>query len=144
MSKHLHSVFCDDIRLEAGNKLSYMGVYNGTMVVPAFPYDMPRLSVVTRVVFDQEEPLSSSFRMVLLLNDQEIGVLEAPAEESSPPFRPLPEINGATDIRQQRSAQVIFTLPPLRIEAPSILRTRAIFANETLRGGGLMIITQPG
>jgi len=37
--------FCDDVRLELGNKLSYMGVFQN-IVVPQLPVWLPKLAVV--------------------------------------------------------------------------------------------------
>ena len=40
-----YTLFCDDVRLEVGNKLSYMGVFQ-TIVVPQLPVWLPKLAVV--------------------------------------------------------------------------------------------------
>ena len=41
----LYTLFCDDVRLELGNKLSYMGVFQN-IVVPHLPVWLPKLAVV--------------------------------------------------------------------------------------------------
>src|SRR5262244_2174253 len=41
----VYTLFCDDVRLEVGNKLSYMGVFQ-TIVVPQLPVWLPKLAVV--------------------------------------------------------------------------------------------------
>jgi hypothetical protein len=38
----VYTLFCDDVRLEVGNKLSYMGVFQ----VPQLPVWLPKLAVV--------------------------------------------------------------------------------------------------
>jgi hypothetical protein len=40
-----HSILCDDVRSEVGNKPSYMGVYTGAMVLPELPFQHPRLFI---------------------------------------------------------------------------------------------------
>jgi hypothetical protein len=40
-----YTLFCDDVRLEIGNKLSYMGVFQ-SIVVPQLPVWLPKLAVV--------------------------------------------------------------------------------------------------
>lgn len=40
-----YTLFCDDVRLEVGNKLSYMGVFQ-TIIVPQLPVWLPKLAVV--------------------------------------------------------------------------------------------------
>jgi hypothetical protein len=41
----VYTVFCDDVRLEIGNKLSYMGVFQN-ILVPQLPVWLPKLAVV--------------------------------------------------------------------------------------------------
>ena len=41
----VYTLFCDDVRLELGNKLSYMGVFQNIMV-PQLPVWLPKLAVV--------------------------------------------------------------------------------------------------
>ena len=41
----VYTLFCDDVRLELGNKLSYMGVFQN-IVVPQLPVWLPKLAVV--------------------------------------------------------------------------------------------------
>lgn len=40
-----YTLFCDDVRLELGNKLSYMGVFQN-IIVPQLPVWLPKLAVV--------------------------------------------------------------------------------------------------
>jgi len=40
-----YTILCDDVRLEIGNKLSYMGVFQSIMV-PQLPVWLPKLAVV--------------------------------------------------------------------------------------------------
>ena len=43
--KLLYTLFCDDVRLEAGNKLSFMGVFQNIMV-PQLPLSLIKFAVV--------------------------------------------------------------------------------------------------
>lgn len=43
--KLAYTLFCDDVRLEVGNKLSYMGVFQ-SIIVPQLPVWLPKLAVV--------------------------------------------------------------------------------------------------
>ena len=40
-----YTLLCDDVRLEVGNKLSYMGVFQN-IIVPQLPVWLPKLAVV--------------------------------------------------------------------------------------------------
>lgn len=41
--KFEYAIVCDDIRQEIGNKLTFVGVYQDQIIVPAFPYTFPKL-----------------------------------------------------------------------------------------------------
>ena len=41
----VYTLLCDDVRLEVGNKLSYMGVFQ-SIIVPQLPVWLPKLAVV--------------------------------------------------------------------------------------------------
>jgi hypothetical protein len=43
MPREVFSIICDDMRIEAGNKTSLMGVYSDGIIVPAIPFPMMRL-----------------------------------------------------------------------------------------------------
>ena len=45
--KLLFTIFCDDVRLEAGNKLSFMGVFQNIMV-QQLPVTLIKFAVVNR------------------------------------------------------------------------------------------------
>ena len=41
-----HTIICDDIRQEIGNKLSFIGIYGPTLLVTKIPYVFPKLCFV--------------------------------------------------------------------------------------------------
>ena len=41
--KFEYAIICDDIRQEIGNKLTFVGVYQDQIIVPAFPFTFPKL-----------------------------------------------------------------------------------------------------
>src|SRR5215510_7358008 len=47
----VYTLFCDDVRLEVGNKLSYMGVFQN-IIVPQLPVWLPKLAVVNHWLSD--------------------------------------------------------------------------------------------
>src|SRR5687768_9520791 len=44
-----YTIFCDDLRQEVGNKVSYMGAYQGMMFVRSFPVLLPKLCAAVTV-----------------------------------------------------------------------------------------------
>lgn len=57
MSKFVHTIWCDDIRQEVGNKPSFMGVYTGGIVIDQLPAVLPRLCAWTHVSCHIEAPI---------------------------------------------------------------------------------------
>ena len=57
--RYVHTIWCDDIRQEVGNKISFMGVFAGDILLPAVPAALPRLGVHTWVVSPIDKPIES-------------------------------------------------------------------------------------
>ena len=70
-----YTLFCDDVRLEVGNKLSYMGVFQ-TIIVPQLPVWLPKLAVVNHWKGDG---VHLSEVRILMPNRQDALVVSQPA-----------------------------------------------------------------
>lgn len=70
-----YTLFCDDVRLEVGNKLSYMGVFQ-TIIVPQLPVWLPKLAVVNHWKGDG---IHLSEVRILMPDRQEALVVSQPA-----------------------------------------------------------------
>ena len=69
--------FCDDIRLEVGHKLSFIGCYNDEMIVQSFPATLPKLAVQAKAL----TPLRCPFkRLTFKLNLQSNTVAQLDAD----------------------------------------------------------------
>jgi hypothetical protein len=62
--KFEYAIICDDIRQEIGNKLTFVGVYQDQIIVPAFPYTFPKLCF-----FIQYADIKEGDQFSLELND---------------------------------------------------------------------------
>ena len=71
----VYTLFCDDVRLELGNKLSYMGVFQN-IVVPQLPVWLPKLAVVNHW---RGEGAHLSEVRILLPDRQQALVVSQPA-----------------------------------------------------------------
>jgi hypothetical protein len=60
MDRHVQTIWCDDIRQELGNKLSFMGVYTGGLVVPGKPIVLSRLCVWIAIHSDIKNPIRTA------------------------------------------------------------------------------------
>lgn len=70
-----YTLLCDDVRLEVGNKLSYMGVFQ-SMVVPQLPVWLPKLAVVNHW---RGEGVHLSEVRILMPDRQQALVVSQPA-----------------------------------------------------------------
>jgi hypothetical protein len=69
--------FCDDVRLEVGHKLSFIGCYNDEMIVQSFPATLPKLAVQAKAL----TPLRCPFkRLTFKLNLQSTTVAQMDAD----------------------------------------------------------------
>src|SRR5690242_14693253 len=67
--RFLSAIFCDDVRREEGNKLSYMGVYGTDLLVPSFPIVLPKLCIALQMRTSPSPPEEVVFKV---LRDDEI------------------------------------------------------------------------
>lgn len=132
--RHLEVIYSDDIREEVGNKLSYMGVYSGELVVQNAPVLLTKLCISVKVVTDISDPFEAlEVRIVKVKGDNETELL------STGPV-PLPTgLPGLDNGSARIVAQMAFMLAPFQIEEEATLRVKAITEREELRGMALRI-----
>lgn len=93
--RYVHTVWCDDIRQEVGNKPSFMGVFSGGILLPAVPAAMSRLGVYTWVVSPIDKPIESLLLQVV----RDDGLVLAEIKSEGPTLGAIPRVEDAT--RQQ-------------------------------------------
>jgi uncharacterized protein DUF6941 len=139
MDRFVSTTFCDDIRLEIGNKISLIGVYQGVLYVPSFPFVLPKLCLLVTVTTKAKNPFKN-VAVRILKNDQQV------AEHSFAGIGeiPLPQELASEDVANQLqslSTPLVFT--PLSIEEPMKIRVRVDADGEELKGAGLLIAKAP-
>lgn len=102
-----HTIWCDDIRQEVGNKPSFMGVFTGGILLPSLPVVLPRLGVQTWVVSPIESPIQS-LQLQIVRDD---GVVLAEIRPEGPAHSGFPRVEDAT--RQQINIGV--TMGPVEL-----------------------------
>jgi hypothetical protein len=136
------SIFCDDVRLEHGNKLSYMGIYNGTIQLPMFPVMLAKLCVVMTVHCPgiAQVPASLVFNLYkdeTLLHQMPIEMSEANSIFGQEGESTIPE-------DKRLSATSIMQIIPLQFTEPCKLKARAVCDGVELKGGTLVVeLAQP-
>jgi hypothetical protein len=136
----LLATFCDDVREEAGNKVSFMGIYGANLVVRSFPTTLLKLCCV----FNVRIPVTMKPRRVLLRllrDDQPIFEAEvAPTAANEAAARLSDEAADAHAIAFGFVAQLV----NLQVSRRSILRAQAVVDGREIRGGGLELIAAEG
>lgn len=130
------AVFCDDVRQEIGNKLSYLGIYGPNLIVPEFPTTLVKLCCVFSLrVSLRKVPKNVTFK---LLRDDEL-LFEAdvtPAESHAAANSGNADGTDAMALTIASIAQLI-SFP---VTQRCTLRARAIVDGKELRGGALDLV----
>ena len=140
--RFLFTVVCDDVRQEAGNKISMMGIYESTIIVDSFPAVLPRLCFVMKARSPANQPFE---RLKFLVRRDDEVILEAEfsetqlsalATQDSPPA----DDGSVTDPADKAVlVSAVMVVSPMVFEKPCRLRIRAITESEELRGGTLLV-----
>lgn len=138
MTRHVETLFCDDIRHEIGGKLSYIGVYSGGLFVPAFPVTLPKLCLSVRIVTPASEPLRTLILRVLKdeENLQELTLDEDQLAAASDADE------DATEERIQMT-QFMLVFSPIQFDEPCTLKVRVQTETGELRGMALKVDQLP-
>jgi len=131
--RFLTAIFCDDVRREEGNKLSYMGVYGTNLLVPEFPIVLPKLCIALQMRTSPSPPKEVVFK---LLRDDEL-IAERQIAASA-----LKKLPGVIEDARETSMQLvgtIFQIFPLQLTGPCRFRARAICDGQEFKGGTLAV-----
>lgn len=130
-----YSFFCDDFRQEVGNKVSYMGVYQGVMLVREFPLKLSKLCAAATVRFQRNQaPPGVVFRLF----NREAVIATRLLDLGSLSNKQTNELDMDTVF-----ATVLFQLAPFSLEEPTLLTSRVSFNDHELNAGELVIRSQP-
>jgi hypothetical protein len=138
ISRHVETLFCDDIRHELGGKLSFIGVYSGGLYVPDFPVTLPKLCLSVKIITPADEPLRSlSLRVLkdeevlqeIALNEEQLGAASDSAEDMTEEQKK----------ERVQMAQFVLVFSPIQLDGPCTLRVRAQTEEGELRGVGLKV-----
>ncbi len=132
VSRHLEVIYCDDIREEVGNKISYMGVYWGELWVQAAPVTLAKLCIAIKVVTDIADPFEA-LEVRIVKGEKEDDLLSTGPIPA--PTQPTISDNNATRI----IVQMVFILAPFQIEEETVIRVKAKTEREELSSMALRI-----
>ena len=138
IERHVQTIFCDDIRHEVSNKLSYIGAYSGELYVQSLPVSLPKLCLAIKVITPKEKPLDSLTLRVL--KDDE--VLQEIVVDEDQLAKAVDSLNSSRDdgqLQRVQMAQFLLVFSPMQLNEPCTLRVRVRVGDEELRGLGLEI-----
>lgn len=133
----LTAIFCDDIRHEVGNKISFMGCYQNELFVPTAPIALAKLCVYVTLLTPIERPLRSLRFRVVLDDGKELAKVEIPDNA----FENLKVVAEGAPTRTSVSAAMMFS--PFTIEKGTVLRVLADTDEGEVLGPRLLVKIEP-
>lgn len=137
---------CDDIRRELGNKMSFMGCYQGTLLVASVPVVLPRLCIYANALTPMGRPFKSLTWRVLMDEKTELAHVATTAESLRQGRKPSRKrIQGADKSGgvQRQSISTVFMFSPFLISRASVLQVVAETETGELLGPSLQIQVAP-
>jgi len=140
--RHIEVIYCDDIRYEIGNKVSFMGVYSADLFVSEFPAILPKLCIHVGVVTPFDEPFE---KLLIQIHQNDTPIIDTGnifAENlisSEPDNTSETSADDSNNHLRFKTHNFIFTLSPFAVEKNSKLRILAETEKGILRGRALLI-----
>lgn len=137
--RYIHSLYCDDVRMEVGGKMSFVGVYQGQLIIHHNgPVTLPKLCIVATAQTPKEQPFERLL-IKLLQDDVVVQELETPLDVLSASIK----MSDSDDKSVFHNYGLIITLQPFNIMKNCVLRIRAETESEELMASGLQVILAP-
>ena len=131
-----HTIFCDDIRYEIGNKHSLIGIYKHSLIVHSqFPFSLNKFAFAVMI---QGKPSSMSAYPIKLKI-----ILPGSKEESIDADFQIPE--DAVDVDDQGEemttrVEMHLMMGDLKLSGEGRIRVRAIRNGEEIKLGSLQVV----
>lgn len=145
MARTLQTIWCDDIRMEVGNKMSLMGIYSAELLVPTFPFVLQKLCLSCKISADIKKPFKQ-LKIVVSKNDEvvaEIDMTESVLQQSAESNHKSAESNHIKDNAKFIAVQSFFVLGQMTIDKPVTFRAKAISDTDVIKGHGLRVELAP-
>lgn len=143
-SRSVSAIYCDDVREEAGGKLSYMGIYRGDMIVAApFPTALPKMMVIAIYA----EPTSEVWLPVKVrVYGPDRSEDADPSMEFEVPYDPSAEALIPGDSLENKMRQIVMPVvfAPFIIPAPGKVRLHFERDGVVYRAGALSVQSAEG
>lgn len=135
------SIVCDDMRLEASGKETFVGVYGTHIIVGSIPSVLPQLVICVYAWSDSNDPFEYC-EFVISLDDKVIHEIRMPFSEAISEFwTKAPENEGREHSGPEKRvmARLVHRISPFVIESLGTLKMRVRTGTEELRAGSVRI-----
>ncbi|WP_156612448.1 DUF6941 family protein [Paramagnetospirillum marisnigri] len=132
MSRFVHTIFCDDIRLEEGNKFSLMGVLGSDLQLPSIPIIVPKFCAVVYICTPASKPFNS-VKVRAIYGKETVAEMELPN---------LPDVQFLEPPGKDSliMAAVHMVMCPFVVNSSDHIRIRvSLDGGREMKGGGLKI-----
>lgn len=134
----LTAIFCDDIRHEMGNKISFMGCYQRDLFVANAPVVLPKFCVFASASTPQNDPFKTLTLRIVQDDNIELARLDIAQED----LQQAAQVVDPTATRKVVSTAIVFS--PFFIEKPTSIRLMATTEEGEIVGPRLLInVVQP-
>jgi hypothetical protein len=142
-----YAIFCDDIRHESGDKTTFVGAYDGIMLIHGdFPFVLPKFGIGIRYMERRDANFTGDVTFHVYMPGQDEngppafgGVL--PAQEMRSTLQPHPDADLSRPRYLQLATNLVFS--PLIISEKGTIKVRAYVGTETLKVGSLLVTKAP-
>lgn len=138
-SRYANAIFCDDVRMEVGNKMSLMGIYQSQMIVPTLPVTIQKLCVFASATTDINTPFEK-VEFTIKNNEDIIGKLIIDNDGIETQKIHITEKDEWESEQPTITAEAVLTIKQLIIDQPSRIEVLVETENEILRAGVLRIL----
>lgn len=140
--RHVETLFCDDIRHEVGGKLSFIGVYSGGLLVPAFPITLAKLCLSVKIVTPADDPLRV-LNLRVLRDEETLQEIALDEEQLAAASDSAEEMTEEQRNERVQIAQFMLIFSPIQFDGPCTLRVRVQTEDGELRGMALKVEQAP-
>lgn len=132
-------IYCDDVRLEVGGKLSLIGVYQNKLIAQQLPIVLPKLCVFVKVTTPVDQPFEK-LDVVLLRDEEELQRLQVDDVAEGQESARGKSVIGSDD-GEERVFQNLFvlTLTSFKVEEDCTLKLRVETEDGVIKGTSLEI-----
>ncbi len=136
-----YCIFCDDIRTEIGEKLSFMGVYNGVMFVPSLPLTLSKFCGHVTLMTSTDNPYRS-IRLKCFAPGEDRPLIEEELDGSQ--LGEQDKILGDRHDETDRPSSIVvaasLVFSPLRIRQPGLMTVCGEIDGDTVDIAALRIL----